>query len=343
MMPEPPNTMPTSSRMLSIMNSSSNSACTEPGSRSWPSCAWPPGFMPEPHTMRPSSWPLPMSADAARSPPSTGMSRPPSSASWNFCLSSCCFAGLSPSSMGCTASAPRVWKTVTASATALPRTRVPSVSSKPATTKGRTSASVQDSSSSSSASSRSPARRPGKCCRRMMTVSSTPKYTFVLSRLFATASSRSRRVFSMATRPGTPRSAQKSTHFRAASWRRTLESPRVTLTWSSSTPSARSTSGRGAHSSRPMTSTKRSIATIRTGMTLSRMTWWSSWQLMRQRLALSCGDRDFPMTRVEPGFCQSPMPFRTLPTSLRAWARLSHLWDCRCEETIGPNAWDSAA
>mmetsp|Transcript_62297 Transcript_62297/g.163579 ORF Transcript_62297/g.163579 Transcript_62297/m.163579 type:complete len:296 (+) Transcript_62297:632-1519(+) len=295
--------------------------------------------------MRPSSCPLPMSADAARSPPSR-RSRPPSSASWNFCLSSCCFAGLRPSSMGCMASAPRVWKTVTARATALSRTRVPLESSRPATTKGVMSASVQDSSlskmspcsSSSSPAFGSLARCPGKCCRRMMTVSRTPKYTFVLSRLFATASSRSRRVFSTPTRPGTPRSAQKSTHFLAASWSRKLESPRVTLTCSSSTPSARLTSARGTQSSRPNVSTKRSSAAIRTGMTLSCMAWFNSWQLSRQHLARSCGDKDFPITQVEPGFCHWSLPFRTLPTSLRAWARLSHFWDRRCEATVWPNA-----
>mmetsp|Transcript_84286 Transcript_84286/g.220153 ORF Transcript_84286/g.220153 Transcript_84286/m.220153 type:complete len:211 (-) Transcript_84286:186-818(-) len=171
------------------------------------------------------------------------------------------------------------------------------------------------SSSPSGCCSPAPPRRPGKCSSRTLTASRTPKCTLVRS-LPLLLSRRARSRASTAPRPKRlESSAAKSTHLRALSWSRRFESPSLSTRCSSRVPRAKRPSACDTVASAlAKVARKRSQAASLTGMTLSRMTWWSSWQLSRQAAA-------------RPARSPSEGVSSTEVMALRAWERLSHLDD----------------
>mmetsp|Transcript_148258 Transcript_148258/g.261565 ORF Transcript_148258/g.261565 Transcript_148258/m.261565 type:complete len:259 (+) Transcript_148258:352-1128(+) len=244
MIPVPLKTMPASSRIPSIsISSSSPCSCTLPGN----------GGGLQIFTALPQIIKSLKSRVLSSSVPSSSSSRSKPSISSNFCFSSACFAGRRPAKRGCIASMPKVWYTVTASATAVLRVRCPKLSSMPAIMNGAMSSEVQEAdgafetSSASSSSSSKPLclqlRRPGKCWRSRLTASRTPWCTLARSPARPAGWSRCLSFASNSSRPSKPAcSALKSKHLRALSCKRKFESPSLSSMCSRRTPIAKCTS-----------------------------------------------------------------------------------------------------
>mmetsp|Transcript_89198 Transcript_89198/g.252928 ORF Transcript_89198/g.252928 Transcript_89198/m.252928 type:complete len:269 (-) Transcript_89198:1000-1806(-) len=171
-MSAPLKTMPASSRMPSMKDSSSSSPPTAPGMGAGCVCQAG-GFAVLPQMTRPARSALER-LHSRCAPPSGGAPSsctPALSVSSNFFLSRACFAGRRVRRTAIAASVPHAWNTVTARATELLRTRGPRASSMPAMMNGAMSCCVQEFGATSAAPARSTSScpspgRPGKCRRR---------------------------------------------------------------------------------------------------------------------------------------------------------------------------------
>mmetsp|Transcript_13736 Transcript_13736/g.37144 ORF Transcript_13736/g.37144 Transcript_13736/m.37144 type:complete len:225 (+) Transcript_13736:488-1162(+) len=187
-----------------------------------------------PQTMSPAM----SSADGATKSSAPSAAAPSSSSSSaNRSRNTACTGFLRPATTDSTDSAPNVARNVTASVTALLRTRGPRESSMPDTMKGTMSPCDQDALLTS---------HTGKCPSKKFTVSRTPKCTFARSRLFPVASTCPRSICNTSRRPtNCGNSAHTKTHFLALSCSRKFESPSCSMAGRSMERTARRTSSSG--------------------------------------------------------------------------------------------------